>query len=936
MRDLADELLRAKVKARLFGGDQAPRLGRLVILDRLGSGGMGTVYAAYDPRLDRRVAVKLLHAAGAEANARMLREARALGKLAHPNVIAIHDADEQDAAVHVVMELATGVPLRTWTSTPRAWRDVLRVMREAGAGLAAAHRAGLIHRDIKPDNILVGDDRTRVVDFGLADAATASDTAGTPNYMAPEVLAGEPATTASDQFSFGVTLYEALHGERPHAGTTRAELLEAARDAASARPGRTRAERPEAGPSAFRTTVVSDGDRDQTVDTAATTGAFAVTGHATSPPGWLHAIVKRALAADPASRFASMDDLVTALARDRRQRVFVAVAATALLIGAIGGAVAYRASTRDDRCDAGPRRSTAWNASRATSVGTALGEGAWVPTTVARFGDLASAWQASYRTVCEATRVRGDQSDRLLELRMRCLDRALDRFDTLVTTVTAQGRMLEPSARIEVASAVAQLPAPAACETLTDASELALPSDPAARARVKDAEHALDQAWAEYALGRYGPARAAVTDLERTTADLDVDALRAAILTLAATIESRIGEPAAARTAIDRALAASAKAHAPDLEHTVWTRLLRHELFAGNPARTIEWAAFAHAAATRAGLEGAEVDGIVAEAQRAAGQLAPARERLQRALASRDPLRPDQRAILELNLGSVELAAGSSERAEAAFRRGHDLARGALGDGHPSLGLYLDKLAEAERARGRVRDALARHETSVAIRQAAFGEHDRAVATARFHRGETLLEAGQLARAAADVEAARVVRAKLLGPTSARLGELDATLGDIAAAAGRRDDARVLYDRAAALDPRLELTARRLAIGASLGIPLPATPSVEPFAVDHVTLLAAVVTLLPADRARPLVAALHARWRAAGVVDAALSLAVGDALRAVGDHAAATVVYRAALAALADEPSRTRLRALRSLAPNDPAARAATAAMAGGLPELDP
>ncbi|MDQ3300558.1 MAG: serine/threonine protein kinase, partial [Myxococcota bacterium] len=460
MRDLADELLRAKVKARLFGGDQAPRLGRLVILDRLGSGGMGTVYAAYDPRLDRRVAVKLLHAAGSDANARMLREARALGKLAHPNVIAIHDADEQDGTVHVVMELVTGVPLRTWISTPRAWRDVLRVMREAGAGLAAAHRAGLVHRDIKPDNILVGDDRSRVVDFGLADAdaeSELSDGAGTPNYMAPEVLAGEAATIASDQFSFGVTLYEALHGERPHVGTTRAELLEAARNAASARPSRTRVERPVAGPSAFRTAMEAGRDPagDPTVDTAATTGAIAVTSHPTSPPGWLHAIVKRALAADPAARFPSMDDLVAALARDHRQRVFVAVAATALLVGAIGGAVAYRASTREDRCDAGLRRATAWNDTRATSVRTALGESAWVPTAVARFGEVASAWQASYRRVCEATRVRGDQSDRLLELRMRCLDRVLDRFDALAAALVGP---LEPATRIEAVSAVAQLP----------------------------------------------------------------------------------------------------------------------------------------------------------------------------------------------------------------------------------------------------------------------------------------------------------------------------------------------------------------------------------------------------------------------------------------------------------------------------------------------
>ncbi len=236
MRDLADELLHAKVRGRLFGGDHAPRLGRLRILERIGGGAMGTVYAAYDPRLDREVAVKVLHAAGVDANARVLREARALAKLAHPNVVAVYDAGEEDGVVYVVMELVTGVPLRVWIqseeATPRDWREIVRVLREVAAGLAAAHRIGLVHRDVKPDNVVVGDDRARVIDLGLAVEDEALDVAGTPSYMAPEVLAGGPATPASDQFGFGVLAYEALYGRRPHGGSTRADLLSSARRAA--------------------------------------------------------------------------------------------------------------------------------------------------------------------------------------------------------------------------------------------------------------------------------------------------------------------------------------------------------------------------------------------------------------------------------------------------------------------------------------------------------------------------------------------------------------------------------------------------------------------------------------------------------------------------------------------------------------------------------
>src|SRR4051812_44695510 len=142
MRDLVDELLQAQVKARLFGELRSPVLGRLELLEKLGSGALGTVFAAYDPRLDRRVAVKVLRDPGGDG-ARVLREARALGKLAHPNVVAIHDADELDGTIHIVMELAPGATLRTWLATPRSWRAILAVLRQAGAGIAAAHRAGL-------------------------------------------------------------------------------------------------------------------------------------------------------------------------------------------------------------------------------------------------------------------------------------------------------------------------------------------------------------------------------------------------------------------------------------------------------------------------------------------------------------------------------------------------------------------------------------------------------------------------------------------------------------------------------------------------------------------------------------------------------------------------------------------------------------------------
>lgn len=199
------------------GADGAPRVGRLVIRAQLGAGAMGSVFAAYDPRLDRQVAVKLLRPGSAGTNQRLLAEARALGRLAHPNVVTVFDADEVDGAVHVVMELAPGVTLRAWLAERRGWRELVTVLGQVADGLAAAHRAGLVHRDVKPDNVVIGPDRARLVDFGLAepsapegDARGPTATAGTPRYMAPEVLRGAPADAASDQWSFGVTLDEAL------------------------------------------------------------------------------------------------------------------------------------------------------------------------------------------------------------------------------------------------------------------------------------------------------------------------------------------------------------------------------------------------------------------------------------------------------------------------------------------------------------------------------------------------------------------------------------------------------------------------------------------------------------------------------------------------------------------------------------------------------
>jgi serine/threonine protein kinase len=304
---------RAGVAAALFGGAApAPiRVGRYELVGRLGAGGMGVVHRAHDPELDRPVAVKLLRpevSGDGKARARMLREARSLAKLSHPNVITVYDVgtvDGEDGPVFVAMELVAGKDLRRWladrrsasdrssdSSSESTWIEVLEHFLAAGRGLEAAHEAGLIHRDFKPENVLVGDDgRVRVLDFGLArvrtdltrgllgegvaseadpahgptatgdlDRPTGTDldlarlptmesgrkvdgsltetgaVLGTPLYMAPELYAGHSADAASDQFAFCASLWEGMYGRRPFGAETLVRHVQAVKAGELAEP----------------------------------------------------------------------------------------------------------------------------------------------------------------------------------------------------------------------------------------------------------------------------------------------------------------------------------------------------------------------------------------------------------------------------------------------------------------------------------------------------------------------------------------------------------------------------------------------------------------------------------------------------------------------------------------------------------------------------
>jgi serine/threonine protein kinase len=294
----------------------AQRIGRYAVLRQLGEGGMGVVLAAYDEELDRRVAVKLLREHGAHAfehRMRIFREAQAMARVSHPNVVQVYEVGEfsppgsRESQVFIAMEFIDGVTLYDWQRQDgRAWEEILGVYLAAGQGLRAAHDSGLVHRDFKPDNVLVGSDgRPRVADFGLArggdDAADktppvapapersagfllrspltqAGAILGTPMYMSPEQYRGELAGPRSDQFSFCVALYEALYGVPPFDGSTF---------------------------EALRANVLLHRVRPRPAGTAV--------------PPFVHETIVRGMALDPEQRFASMAELLAALTFDPGQ-----------------------------------------------------------------------------------------------------------------------------------------------------------------------------------------------------------------------------------------------------------------------------------------------------------------------------------------------------------------------------------------------------------------------------------------------------------------------------------------------------------------------------------------------------------------------------------------------------------------------------------------
>ena len=410
------------------------QVGRYVIESALGAGAMGVVYAARDPELDRTIALKVMARPSPQLAERFRREAQAMARLDHRNVVPIYDVGGTGPEAFVAMALIRGVTLREWLATPRTVGAIAATFAQAADGLAEAHARGIVHRDFKPENVLVGEDGVvRVSDFGLAQLGAPlavahgsppeDSAAGTPAYLAPEIRAGGASGPRGDQYAFCVALHEAVTGKRP-------------------------------------------------TDTAVTIA-----------PRRLARLIARGLAKDPAARFASMtevaDELRAIASAGRRRKLAIAAVASVAVIGAGAAALAWHVhgASAEDCARAGSE--LAWSPARAAELQVALAASArpYAAATganvVGRLDRYAASWRASAVAACRATHVDHTQSTELLDRRTACLAERRSELAAVIERV--------PAAPAEAVDLVDALPAVAVCDDVaTLVNEPVPPRDPAA------------------------------------------------------------------------------------------------------------------------------------------------------------------------------------------------------------------------------------------------------------------------------------------------------------------------------------------------------------------------------------------------------------------------------------------------------------------------
>jgi tetratricopeptide (TPR) repeat protein/tRNA A-37 threonylcarbamoyl transferase component Bud32 len=768
-------------------------IGRYIVLGLLGKGGMGVVYSAYDPELDRKVALKLLRAPrrkGDDIDAkrtRLLREAKAIARLSHPNVIVVYDVGTYQDQVFIAMELIDGLTAMRWkTAKDPKWKEVLKVFIAAGEGIAAAHAADLIHRDFKPENVMVtAEGKVRVMDFGLArqlervtedsGPVEAPDTdgdtepgirppesrltnegnvVGTPAYMPPEQYLGV-TDERSDQFAFCVSLYECLYGQHPFEARTAFGLT-----------GNVQAGRVHEAPA-----------------------------H-TKVPVWLRKILLKGMKPRPEDRYDSMRALLDTLGRDPAVARRRWLAASAVVAGAAVLAFGvHRASdSRRAFCYAAPEKlAGAWElpGSRGATEGPrhVAVRRAFLATgklyaqdairgVMALLDDYATKWAATYRDACEATHVRGEQSEEVLDLRMGCLNDRLSSLRALTDIYSnATGEVVEHA--VDAAHALTPL------DGCNDAKQLRslIPSpDPAVRGRVEALRRELGQIKAIHDAGRYVAALDRLKPVVAEARSLGYRPLEAEALVLAGRTNAELARFAEAEKVLDEALRAALAAHHDDLlpEFAAW------QIWAvegqNRPAEAGRWMKFADAVVERGGYSNSVAYAWILNNMGAVhygeGQYEDALEYWQRSRGIKEKiLGPDDPDVAR-TLGNIALAQyklGRPTEALALLDRALRIHRLTLGDSHPVLAIELSNRGEILNALGKAQEALLTYDDADEIWLREFGPESAQRAYSLTGAGIALTTLGRSREAEPLLEHALSIR-KRADPDAAGLAETEFAL----------------------------------------------------------------------------------------------------------------------------------------------------------------
>ncbi len=762
-------------------------LGRYIVLERLGEGGMGVVYSAYDPELDRKIAVKLLREDVGDRRARLLREAQALARLGHANIVAVYDVGTIDDQVFVAMEFVAGRTVSAWLAeAPRATHEIVDVYLQAGRGLAAAHALGIVHRDFKPDNVLIdGDKRVRVVDFGLAaiaegavDAPSRSPVApeweqgaqvatsltrtgalvGTPGYIAPE------GTTqpAFDQFSFCVAVWKGLSGELPFAGNSAAELASAAARGEIAEPAR-------------------------------------------RIPARLQRVLRRGLSADPAKRFASIDDLLAALSRNRSRTY--AIAGTAAIAAFAVGAIVV--SSRHDGAQlcrgSDGRLAGAWDsgaiarAFAATGVPYAAASAASVAAVLDRY---ASGWAAMRTEACEATQVRGEQSGELMDLRMACLDARANELHALGDVFAhADAKVVERS----VSAAQSLTPLADCADAAGLKAPVRMPADPASRALIETVRGGIAEARALDRAGKYDDAIARASTLAGEAHAIGYRPRVAGALTILGIARAHADKSAEAQPALEAAVVAAIAAHDDATATEAGTSLIK--LVGYDQAKVADaerWIAL-----TRAWLEAApddhrraQVDNEIGSVRFEAGHYDEALALQQQALALREQEYGKDSQLVAINLDNIGVdyvMKGEPAKASDYHRRALKLEIDQLGPMHPRVGLTWTNLGASLTDEGKLDEARDAELHAIAIKEAAYGKDSAMVAASVHEIANVYFLQGHYAEAEAAYRRVMTIYKQAFGPEHPRVGNAVGSLANAVRHLHHLDEAEALYKESLAI-----------------------------------------------------------------------------------------------------------------------------------------